>query len=383
MDQTLVPECPPLPGKLIFRAILGSRAYGTSTPESDTDVRGIFLPAKDYLLGFNKNVRQIESGKPGKHSGDRAKPDAETCIYALQQFMALAVKSNPNVLEILWAPNECVLDITPEGEKLRDRRAEFLSRTAKNSYTGYAFAQIHRIRTHRKWLFNPPSAPPERKNYGLPTGDKLVSREQVGAFYVTLAHMLRNIAEQRHLHKLVLEIVEAEEFPGWEGIVQRQGIPDAPMSAVQVLTGATSNFIEALQKEQAYYRAADEWSKYQDWVKNRNPERAELERRFGIDSKYLSHLVRLMNSGVEIMTTGKLSVRRPEAEQLLAIRRDGIWLDGTPITPDRFDEFVAWAREREEEMEKLFHSDACPLPRKPNINKLDDLCVELSESMLG
>jgi predicted nucleotidyltransferase len=381
ISKLKIPQTPVVPGRMLFRAVLGSQAYGTATPESDVDIRGIFLPFKDYLLGFNKNVKQIEIGKPGKRGGKRLKFDAETVIFALHQFMRLAVKSNPNVLEILWAPDDCVLEINTEGELLRAHRADFLSRVAANSYTGYAFQQIHRIKLHRRWLFDPPKAPPLREDFGLPLGEKVVSREQMGAFYVTLAHMLRDVAEQRQLHKLVLEIVEDEAFPGWEGVVQKRGVPDLALPVVQKFTGATDNFIAALQKEQAYYRAVDEWSKYEDWKENRNPARAALERKFGMDTKHLGHLVRLMNSGVEILTTGKLVVRRPEAEQLLAVR-NGVWIDGTPITPDRFDEFVAWAKSKELEMEALFRSDACPLPRKPNVNKLDDLCIELAEGIL-
>ena len=37
--------------RVIFRGVVGSRAYGTNTPESDTDTRGIFVvPSMEYAL---------------------------------------------------------------------------------------------------------------------------------------------------------------------------------------------------------------------------------------------------------------------------------------------------------------------------------------------
>ena len=51
--------------KVIFKAITGSHLYGTNMPESDKDVRGVFIPTEEFYLGFLENVEQVESHTPG------------------------------------------------------------------------------------------------------------------------------------------------------------------------------------------------------------------------------------------------------------------------------------------------------------------------------
>lgn len=356
-----------VPGRLLMLCVSGSHAYGTATEQSDVDVRGIFIPDSKYLLGFSKRVEQIEW-----------KPD--TVVYALAKYLALAVNANPNILELMFVPEDCLLHTDPLFRWLLDVRQSMLSRQACKSFVGYAYAQLHRIRTHRNWLLHPPKAAPTRDHFGLPEVS-LLSRDQRGAFYILVARLLRDHPEMERLLDAVQEIIEAEKFPGWEGIVQRRGIPVDALGQVQELTRVSDNFIAVLQREQAYHRAVDEWSKYQDWLRSRNPDRAALEARFGLDTKHLSHLVRLMLSGEELMRHGTLTVRRPEAESLLAIRRDGIWLDGTPITSDSFDGIVAWTKQKEEELFALYHGN-CPLPKKPDVEAVDVVCRMLSAYMI-
>jgi predicted nucleotidyltransferase len=360
-----LPPAPDLPGRLIMRCVSGSQAYGMATPESDVDIRGIFVPTMKYMLGFMNRVEQIE-----------LKP--ETVIYAIQKFMALAANANPNILELLFVPDDCLLDVDPLYQRLVENRQLFLSRKVRWSYVGYSCAQIHRIEVHRRYLLHPIEHAPVRSAFGLPEGEHFVSREQVGAFYVTLAHILRGMIdisepEIKDLYRNVVAIVCSEAFPGWEGIVQSQGVPDAALPYVQKLTGASDNFIYALQREQAYYRQVDEWNKYQTWLKQRNPKRAALEARWGLDVKHAAHAIRLIMQGEEIMRTGTLTVRLPNADKIRAIR-DGVWLDGSPIT---YDKIVAYVKQKEIELQQLYISKECVLPKEPDRKTLDELCIEI------
>lgn len=70
--------------------------------------------------------------------------------------------------------------------------------------------------------------------------------------------------------------------------------------------------------------AQTQWRHYNDWLKNRNPARSDLEARFGYDTKHGMHLVRLQRMALEILTTGTVHVFRPDRDELLAIR-DGAW----------------------------------------------------------
>lgn len=362
-----LPPPPDLPGLLLMRCISGSQAYGMATETSDVDIRGIFVPTLDYMLGFMKHVEQIER-KP------------ETVIYALQKYMALAANANPNILELLFVPDDCLLEVHPLYRLLVENRKLFLSKKVRYTYTGYAAAQLRRIERHRDYLLHPPKKRPERKDYGLPEGETLISRDQIGAFWVTVAHILRDIAaELPHFNDLyvsALAIIESEGFPGWEGLVQKcDGIPRGALQIVQKLTGATDNFIAVLQHEQAYYHAADMWKKYQDWQKARNPARAALEARWLMDTKHASHAIRLVRQGEEIMRTGMVQVRLPDAAKVRAIR-DGVWFDGTELTYEKVMEFV---KQKELDMQTLYNSPECPLPKEPNRKALDELCIQIVE----
>ena len=41
------------PELLLFKAVTGSRAYGTDTPESDTDYRGVFVMPRENFFGLS------------------------------------------------------------------------------------------------------------------------------------------------------------------------------------------------------------------------------------------------------------------------------------------------------------------------------------------
>lgn len=359
-----LPPPPTVPGLVLMRCVSGSHAYGMDTPESDIDIRGVFVPERVYLLGCTKHVEQVE-----------AKPD--TVMYALQKYMALCRNANPNILELLFLPEDCILETHPIYQLLHDARNVFLSRKVRFTYSGYAVSQLKRIRTHRRWLLDPPKEPPKRGNFGLPEGESLISREQVGAFYVTLAHVLRDVAELelQLVHDRVLEILRSEAFPGWEGLIQRGGIPPEALPAVQQLTGASDNFIEVLQHEQSFYAAVNEWKRYNEWKRTRNPARAALEAKYGFDVKHASHLVRLMLQGESLMQTGTLTVRLPNAADIRRIR-SGIWLDGTPVQYEVVEEFAQTAEKR---MQELYESKDCPLAKVADANRIDQLCMELIE----
>ena len=116
-------ERPAIPGKYIVRMITGSHAYGMATPESDIDIRGIFIPTKEYFLGFMKRVEQVEAKGEGNVDG--------TTIYDIRKYLKLASDVNPNVIELLFTPEDCILERTPTYDLLVQNRQLFLSKKAR------------------------------------------------------------------------------------------------------------------------------------------------------------------------------------------------------------------------------------------------------------
>jgi hypothetical protein len=117
--------------------------------------------------------------------------------------------------------------------------------------------------------------------------------------------------------------------------------------------------------ERAYNAAKNEWGSYQTWKATRNPARAALEEKYGYDTKHGMHLVRLMRMGYEIMCTGKVIVKRPDAKELLEIRA-GAW---------SYEELLDFATGMEKSIEVA--ASLSPLPRAPDREALDKLCIAL------
>jgi uncharacterized protein len=111
---------------IIYRCVVGSRAYGLDGPGSDTDRRGIYLPPADLHWSLYGVPEQLEN------------VDSQECYWELQKFLDLALRANPNVLECLWTP--LVERTTPLADDLLRMREAFLSKLVYQTYNGYVRA---------------------------------------------------------------------------------------------------------------------------------------------------------------------------------------------------------------------------------------------------
>ncbi|MEN6549919.1 MAG: nucleotidyltransferase domain-containing protein [Armatimonadia bacterium] len=122
----------PKGGLLIHLVRTGSHAYGTNTPQSDSDYRGIFLPAPSDLLGLH-HCRHVEQKDP------------DVVLKGLDEFVRLALLANPNILEQLFIDDENFLGEEGYFALFREHRKLFLSQLARRTYTGYAWGQLQKM----------------------------------------------------------------------------------------------------------------------------------------------------------------------------------------------------------------------------------------------
>jgi len=132
--ETTVTAGPDVSAFVIYRVMVGSRAFGLSTESSDEDRRGVFLPPADWHWSLTKPPEQVESFTPGIEEVD----------WEIEKFIRLALHANPNILETLWSPAVLFTDET--GEELRAMRASFLSRHLYRTYSGYVLSQFRLMR---------------------------------------------------------------------------------------------------------------------------------------------------------------------------------------------------------------------------------------------
>lgn len=93
--------------KTVLKALVGSKAHGLDRPDSDTDLRGVFLvPTSEILsLGYKEKATSWIEGQ-----------GEDATSYEIAHYLHLATKSNMSILEVLVSP---VIESSPEGEELR------------------------------------------------------------------------------------------------------------------------------------------------------------------------------------------------------------------------------------------------------------------------
>lgn len=123
------------PDKLILRGISGSHLYGLNTPSSDMDIRGIYMDRPEDMLDISGRQRQEVSDDTQDEK-----------YYALCKFLKLASECNPNIIELLWLPDDAILYKSPLYDELVSHREWFMSKRARHTFTGYAYAQIQRAK---------------------------------------------------------------------------------------------------------------------------------------------------------------------------------------------------------------------------------------------
>jgi uncharacterized protein len=179
------------------------------------------------------------------------------------------------------------------------------------------------ILTCAVWLLEPPDHKPTREEFGLPQ-TSLISADIRG----------------------VIKSMEEKQMP-LESVI-------------------SAEVMVAYQNERRYHGAMQEWQQYQNWLKTRNPARAELERKHKYDTKHAMHLVRLMLMGEELLEQGLVLVERPDREMLIAVR-EGKW---------QYEYLIEWAETQDAKLNELYQK-CTVLPKAPNVNKLDALCNEI------
>ena len=117
--------------RVIYRCVVGSRAYGLEEGMSDVDRRGFYLPPAELHWSLYGVPEQIE------------RKETDEAYWEIQKFLTMALKANPNVLECLYTP---VVELCepPAGELIAER-SRFLSKMIYQTYNGYVLSQFKKL----------------------------------------------------------------------------------------------------------------------------------------------------------------------------------------------------------------------------------------------
>ena len=131
-------------GAVIVAAYVGSHSHGTYIPKEDAagiddvDILGSVLPPVDLLVGLDEWQHWVEMID-----------ELDVTFFSLRKLVALWLKSNPNVLGLLWMRPEDFIVRSEPFERFRDARQAFVCTQVADAFGGYAMSQLRAIHKNR------------------------------------------------------------------------------------------------------------------------------------------------------------------------------------------------------------------------------------------
>jgi predicted nucleotidyltransferase len=372
--------------KPLYLVVRGSHAYGTNIETSDTDYSGIFIQSMDDILG-NKYVEQINDDKN------------DTVIYEIRRFLELLGTNNPTVLELLNTPEDCVIYKDPIFDLILNDREKFITKICAKSLGGYAKQQISKAKGQNKkqnWekdkvtrkevldfvyvIEGEKSIPWKVWNEDYNYEEKFIgvvnvpnARDIYAVYYDGVARNMfsENITEsdKNLLIKLKKELGEPMGF-GYKGLVKTgEGVNVAESNQLRLSSipkGEEPICVVTYNKD-GYTQHCNDYKSYQTWLEQRNESRWVDVQSHGqkIDGKNMMHCMRLIQMSREIAEGKGIIVRRPNAKELISIRRGEVDLQ-TLI--DKVEKEIV-------EIDKLFEESS--LPNSIDSSFINELIVKI------
>lgn len=342
---------------LLVKHYAGSIAYGTNLPTSDVDFRGIFCADPINIRTPFFNVGEVTDTS-----------EEDTKIYELRKFVQLCTDCNPNIIETLWVDDADITFRTPAYDLLREYRATMLSSKIAFTTSGYALAQLKRIKGHNKWINNPQPEQPPRQTDFVKLVHNFTSEKIFKLNLLDYWNGYRLVPYDGNL--LGLYKVDGYQTCDKNFTLNTTYDPEEEFFTKKNWFWTTRRqplFIVKFCKEE-YNVAKEKHKQYWTWKKNRNETRSELEEQFGYDTKHAMHLVRLLRMGVEALRDGVILVKRPDAQELLNIR-NGAWT---------YEEVVQYAEEMDREVREVWYKKS-DLQKKPNLKQVAGLLMDVQD----
>lgn len=335
---------------LLFETVAGSHAYGTNIEGSDQDLRGVFVATRGLLGGLDR-IEQVTDERN------------DQVYYELGRFIELLLRNNPNALELIAIPEDCVRYKHPLFEKLKPFL--FLSKLCEKTFGEYAMGQIRKARGLNKKIVNPQ---PEKRH-------SLLSFCHVPSYQGSVP--LLDWLEEKGIRPQECGITAVRNAAGvfaiyqasagtYRGLVSQKD-PDALVFSSVSREAKPVGWMHC--NEDAFKAHCKAHREYWQWVEQRNEERytTNASHGRGYDSKNLMHTIRLLEMAGEIAREGVLRVRRPNRDFLLKIRSGDF----------SYEKLVTMAESLHSELKSTFA--ASPLPDAPDRKQVNELLVEIRE----
>jgi predicted nucleotidyltransferase len=136
----------------MYLTYMGSHAYGVARPDSDFDVYGWAIPSKSdifphlegYVHGFDPMHKPFDVWV--KTAIQHKEKEYDFQIYGIINFFRLCLDGNPNMIDSIFTPLNCILHSNEISNMVREKRHMFLSKKLFQTFKGYAYSQIKKIK---------------------------------------------------------------------------------------------------------------------------------------------------------------------------------------------------------------------------------------------
>ncbi len=322
-------------GWIILEAISGSQAYGTALPTSDTDIRGVYIMPTEIMLETNPSssygyIPQISDEKN------------DIVFYEIGRFIQLLEKGNPNILELLNIPNDCIIYKHECFDRYFNNKQSYITKQLKDTFTGYSVSQIKKAKGMNKKVHNP--QPKDRKGildfcYVIDGVKSIPFWTWLSDKYPTSSINYKEEFFQKYISKWGLSKVQngtglygiyqgvlvgklKASFGYFRGLTQKIDSVDFRLSSIpkEVAESETPTLIYF--NSNGFKVHCKEWKQYWEWVEKRNKQRYidNQKGNVGYDHKNIMHCVRLIEVAEDIVNKNEIIVRRPNRDYLLDIR---------------------------------------------------------------
>lgn len=246
----------------------------------------------------------------------------DTVYYELRRFLELLKGSNPNICEVLFSNENFILYKDPIMEYLFNIKNTFITKRLQNSFGQYAATQIQKARGYKKKIVNPVGK--ERKT---PLDFCYIMNLETSGTISLNAYLKYRFMDPDKCGLTALNnardcymLFYNESIP-YKGIINKDGTSnELRLSSIPKGEIPLANMI---YNKDGYVASCKEYKEYWDWVEKRNDVRynTNMDHAQGYDSKNISHSIRLLEMAIEIGEGKGINVLRPNAEELLKIKR--------------------------------------------------------------
>lgn len=302
-------------GNILGMFIVGSQSYGTNIATSDIDKQFIYIEPLERILN-NTASTKIELTK-------------DFVGFEIGRFLELIMTANPSVLDLTVTPADCIEFVHPLYQKyIIDNSKKFLTKRVRDSYGKYAEGQIKKARGENKKFRQ--TFEKERKGLldfcwvGEGQGSELLKETSKIAPLKLKGLDLTNCAVTAIDHMKNCFYLFATKG---KGVVDKDNVQillsetpkDFNDGGTMVPFRPLLMFYCNIEGFQTYCK---DYKGYWEWEANKNEDRFNQNIANGClyDSKNMAHCHRLLDTAIEILRDGVLNIRRPNKDQLIAIR---------------------------------------------------------------